>query len=64
LAPRLRNTLQHLLHGMSEKEIAAKSGLTRNTVHEYVKHIYSYFGVSSRAELMAKVLRGGRQDEG
>jgi DNA-binding CsgD family transcriptional regulator len=63
LAPRLRNTLQHLLAGMSEKEIAIRSGLTRNTVHEYVKRIYAYFGVSSRAELMAKVLGGGRQQD-
>jgi DNA-binding CsgD family transcriptional regulator len=57
LPPRLRKTLQLLLTGGSEKEIATKLGLTRSTVHEYVKMIYRQCGVNSRAELMARHLK-------
>jgi DNA-binding CsgD family transcriptional regulator len=57
LPPRLRKTLSLLLTGGSEKEIAGKLGLTRSTVHEYVKMIYRQCSVNSRAELMARHLK-------
>ena len=56
LRPRLKRTLEHLLAGQSEKQVARTIGVTRDTVHEYVKQIYKHFGVSSRAELLARVL--------
>ena len=37
LSPRMRQTLDRLLAGDSEKEIAARFGRSRNTVHVYVK---------------------------
>jgi len=54
LSPRARQTLEHLLAGLSEKEIATRLLLSPNTVHHYVKSIHKHFGVSSRSELLAR----------
>lgn len=56
LSPRMQQTLECLLAGASEKEVAAKLGLSSHTVHDYVKKLYRHFKVSSRAELLATVL--------
>ena len=61
LSPRLRETLRHLLQGASEKEAAAKIGLSRATVHEYVTSLYRHFDVRSRGELLAYWLTRGRR---
>ena len=58
LSPRLRQTLDRLLAGDSEKEIAFRFGRSRHTVHVYVKKLYQRFGVSSRGELFARFVRG------
>ena len=57
LSRRLRETLELLLEGMSEKEVARDLNLSAKTVHEYVGMIYKHFQVSSRAELMAYFIR-------
>ena len=57
LSPRLRQTLEHLLAGDSEKQVARKLKLSPHTVHIYVKSLYRRFNVSSRGELLAKCLR-------
>ena len=57
LGPRLRQTLECLLEGDSEKQVAARLGLSRHTVHEYVTALYRRFDVQSRGELMAFFLR-------
>jgi DNA-binding CsgD family transcriptional regulator len=57
LSPRLRQTLDCLLEGDSEKQVAARLGLSRHKVHEYVTTLYRRLGVASRAELMARCLR-------
>jgi DNA-binding CsgD family transcriptional regulator len=54
LAPRLQQTLVRLLAGDSEKQIAHKLNLSRNTVHTYVKSLYRHFDVNSRGELLAR----------
>lgn len=54
LSPRARQTLEHLLAGESEKQIAATLDLSPNTVHHYVKVIHKHFAVSSRSELLAR----------
>lgn len=54
LPPRLSQTLDALLEGDSEKEIAAKLDLSRHTIHNYVKALHQRFQVSSRGELLAK----------
>lgn len=56
LAPRKRETLEQLLKGDSEKQIAFKLSISHHTVHSYVKSLYKQFDVCSRAELLAKCL--------
>ena len=56
LSRRAAQTLEQLLGGASEKEIADRMGLSAHTVHQYVKTVYRSFGVRSRAELMARCL--------
>jgi DNA-binding CsgD family transcriptional regulator len=57
MAPRLRQTLDLLLIGDGEKQIAAKLKLSPHTIHDYVKMVYRQFGVCSRAELLALWVR-------
>jgi len=57
LSPRLRETLACLLEGDSEKQVAARLGLSHATVHQYVTVLYRHFGVQSRAQLLAHVNR-------
>ena len=59
LAPRQRQTLELLLDGKSEKEIAHHLSISRHTVHVYVKMLYKRFGVSSRGELLARWVQRG-----
>ena len=55
LSPRLRQTLACLLEGDSEKQAAARLGLSPSTVHQYVTALYRQFAVQSRAQLLARV---------
>jgi DNA-binding CsgD family transcriptional regulator len=59
LSPRLRQTLERLLEGDGEKQIARRLGLSLPTVHQYVTDLYRRYGVSSRGELMARWVRRG-----
>ena len=57
LSPRLRQTLAYLLEGDSEKQVADRLRLSHDTTHQYVTALYRHFGVGSRAQLMAHVLK-------
>lgn len=57
LSPREHQTLDGLLDGLSEKEIAARLSLSTPTVHQYVTSLYRHFNVSSRGELMSYYVR-------
>ena len=59
LPRRLRQTLWCLLEGDSEKQVAQRLGLSSNTVHSYVVALYRRFGVSTRSELLSKLLQRG-----
>jgi DNA-binding CsgD family transcriptional regulator len=61
LSPRLRQTLEALLEGDSEKQAALRLGVGVRTVHEYVIALYRHFDVSSRGELLAFFLRRFRR---
>ena len=63
LSPRLRQTLACLVQGDSEKQAAVRLGLSPATVHEYVTALYRRFGVRSRGELLAHVMRRGGRAE-
>ena len=54
LPPRLVQTLDGVLRGDSEKQIAFALGLSQHTVHNYIRALHTRFEVSSRAELIAK----------
>jgi DNA-binding CsgD family transcriptional regulator len=57
LSRRERETLELLLTGNAEKQIAAALSISKHTVHVYVKSLYKRFGVNSRPELLAKWVR-------
>jgi DNA-binding CsgD family transcriptional regulator len=54
LTPREQELLGLLLTGASEKGMAAQLTISPHTVHDHVKRLYRKFGVTSRAELMAR----------
>jgi DNA-binding CsgD family transcriptional regulator len=64
LAPRVRATLDGLLAGYADKEIAVSLGISPHTIHQYVKSIFDAYGVSSRSQLLSRHLsargRGAR----
>jgi DNA-binding NarL/FixJ family response regulator len=57
LSPRMKQTLERLLAGDSEKQIAAKLEVSPHTVHVYVKSLYHEFEVCSRSELLARFVQ-------
>ena len=54
LSPRLQDVLRCLLEGDSEKQAALRLGLSRHTVHHYVKELHRRFAAASRGELLAR----------
>jgi DNA-binding CsgD family transcriptional regulator len=54
LPRRLRQTLEWLELGASEKEVADHLGISQQTVHAYCKGLHKRFGVRSRGELLAR----------
>ncbi len=61
LRPRLRQTLEYILRGDTERQVAEIMALSIHTVHDYVKSLYLHFGVSSRTELLARWIQSGGQ---
>lgn len=57
LSPRLLQTLGCLLQGDSEQQVAARLGLSRATVHQYVTTLYRRFRVHSCAQLFAHMTK-------
>lgn len=59
LPPRTRQVLRSLLEGDTDKQIAARLGMSIHTVNGHTKLIYRHFGVAGRAELLARWVRRG-----
>src|SRR5665213_1499629 len=57
LCQRHIQTLDRLLAGDSEKQIARHLGISQHTIHVYVKAVYRRFDVNSRGELLARWVR-------
>ena len=57
LSPRLRQTLACLMEGDSEKQIAARLGISQATAHQYVTALYRRFAVQSRGQLFSYILK-------
>jgi DNA-binding CsgD family transcriptional regulator len=56
LPPRLVQTLDLLLQGASEKQIAQQLDLSPHTIHDYVKALHRRFRAASRSELLLAAL--------
>jgi DNA-binding CsgD family transcriptional regulator len=54
LSPRQRQTLDGLLAGDSEKQIARTLGISVHTAHDHIRKLYKLFAVNSRGELLAR----------
>lgn len=57
LSPRMRETLERLIQGDSERQIALRLKISQHTVHVYVRQLYKRFNVNSRGELLARFIR-------
>jgi len=57
LSPRQREILYGLFQGDSEKQLARRLGISRHTVHDYVKRLHRRLGARSRGELLNRCLR-------
>ena len=53
LTPRERQILEALVQGNTTREIAARCGIGRQTVKNYVTVIYEKLGVRGRGQLLA-----------
>ncbi|MGH7737747.1 MAG: helix-turn-helix transcriptional regulator [Candidatus Tyrphobacter sp.] len=62
LSPRQQDVLALLLRGAASKAIAARLGISESTVNQHVAKLLRYFGVHSRAELYASILRASGYD--
>ena len=54
LPTRLRQVLEHVTAGMSERQVAFRMGLSQHTVHSYLKVLHRRFGAASRVELIER----------
>ncbi len=60
LTARQQDTLQSLLAGLSNKQIARKLGISEHTVKEHVTAILAAYGVKNRLELLLQRQAPGR----
>ena len=60
LSPRLRETLNLLAEGLSEKQVARNLCCSNHTIHGYVKELHKRLNVTNRAELLLAVDRQRR----
>jgi DNA-binding CsgD family transcriptional regulator len=58
LSPRERETVQHLIHGLTTKEIAQRMNVSPNTVKQFVRLILSKMRVTTRSGIVGKILSG------
>lgn len=59
LPPRTRQVLGCLLEGDSDKQVAARLGMSGHTVNGHTKVLFRHFGVQTRMELLARWVRHG-----
>ncbi len=55
LTVRQREIVQLILQAKQQKEIAQQLGISRHTVHAYMRQIFARLGVAGRAEMMLAV---------
>ena len=57
LTPRELETVGYLVQGLSSKEIAVRMNICPNTVKAFLRLVMIKMGVSTRSEIMAKLIR-------
>jgi DNA-binding NarL/FixJ family response regulator len=57
LTPREQEVLRLLVHGRSDREIAAELFLSRRTVQDHVSHLLGKLGVTNRTAAAAVAVR-------
>jgi DNA-binding CsgD family transcriptional regulator len=58
LSRRERETVQHLMHGLTTKEVAECMNVSPNTVKQFVRLIMTKMGVTTRSGIIGKLLGG------
>ena len=61
LAPRQAEVIEHLLYGLSDKQIAAELCISVPTVRTYLRRLFSKFNVQDRIELILYVMHHFRR---
>lgn len=56
ISDRERETLEHIVRGLSVREIAEQTGRSAHTVHDHVKSLHRKLRANSRGELVARAL--------
>jgi len=59
MTPREQEVLRLLVHGRSDREIAAVLYLSRRTVQDHVSHLLGKLNVANRTEAAAVAVRDG-----
>jgi DNA-binding CsgD family transcriptional regulator len=62
LSPRERETIQHLVRGLTTKEIAERMGVSPNTTKQFVRLIMGKMDVTTRTAIVAKILESKAYD--
>jgi DNA-binding NarL/FixJ family response regulator len=62
LSPRETDVLRGMVDGLSYKMVAAKLGISFETVRTHVKNVYDKLGVHNCTEAVAKALKSGLVD--
>jgi DNA-binding CsgD family transcriptional regulator len=53
LTTRERDVIEHLSHGLTDREISRSLAISPRTVHKHLEHIYRKLGLTNRASLLA-----------
>ncbi len=59
LTPRMTDAALAMAEGLSQPEIAAKLGITKNTADYHVAHVFVRTGISCRAGAVARLMSAG-----
>jgi ATP/maltotriose-dependent transcriptional regulator MalT len=59
LTSREREVLGHVVHGLTNRQIAGRLGVSQHTVHRHLANVFTKLGLSSRTAAVAFALRHG-----
>jgi DNA-binding CsgD family transcriptional regulator len=59
LTPRQLELARWYAQGLTSRAVAARGGISLRTARSHLEHIYARLGVSSRAELVVRLIRDG-----